>query len=70
MKSCSNFSNAGEISIDLPNLFRYKLCISPSNDSINNLKDYADFAEENNQYDSSNSQQAPLSLMMLQVGVN
>ena len=27
-----------------------------SNDNINNLKDYGDFAEENKQYDSSDSQ--------------
>ena len=30
--------------------------LSPNNDHINNLKDYADFAEENKQYDSSHSQ--------------
>ena len=56
MKSCSNCSNAGEINIDLTNLFLSKLFISPSNDHINNLKDYGDFAEENKQYDSSDSQ--------------
>ena len=32
------------------------MCFSPSNDHINNLKDYADFAEENKQFDSSHSQ--------------
>ena len=55
MKSNLNCSNAGEINIDLPNLFFSKLCLSPINDHINNLKDYADFAEENKQYDSSHS---------------
>ena len=56
MKSYSNCSNAGEINIDLPNLFCSKLCLPPSNDHINNLKDYGDFAEVNKQYDSSDSQ--------------
>ena len=55
MKSYSNCSNAGEINIDLPDLFCSKLCLSPSNDHISNLKDYGDFAEENKQYDSSHS---------------
>ena len=32
------------------------MCLSPSNDHINNLKDYADFAVENKQYHSSLSQ--------------
>ena len=49
MKSCLNCSNAGYINIDLPDLFISKLCLSPSNDHINNLKDYGDFAEENKQ---------------------
>ena len=56
MKSYSNCSNAAEINIGLPNLFCSKLCLFPSNDHINNLKDYADFAEESKQYDSSRSQ--------------
>ena len=56
MKSYSNCYNAGEINIDLSNLFCSKLCLSPSNDNIDNLKDYGDFAEENKQYDSSHSQ--------------
>ena len=56
MKSLSNCSNAGELNIDLPNLFSSKLCLSPSNDHIINLKDYRDFAEENKQYDSSDCQ--------------
>ena len=56
MKSYSNCSNAGEINIVLPNLFCSKLCLSPSNDHINNLKDCGDFAEENKQYDRSDSQ--------------
>ena len=56
MKLYSNCSNAGEINIDLPNLFNSKLCLSPSNHHINNLKDHEDFAEENKQYDSSDSQ--------------
>ena len=56
MKSYSNCSNAGEINVDLPNLFCSKLCLSPSNQHINNLKDYGNFAEENKQYDSSDSQ--------------
>ena len=56
MESYSNCSNVGEINIDLPNLFFSKLRLSPSNDNINNLKDYGDFAEENKQYDSSDSQ--------------
>ena len=56
MKSNSNCSNAGEINIDLSNFFCFKLCLSLSNDHINNLKDYEDFAEENKQYDSSDSQ--------------
>ena len=55
MKSYSNCSNAEEINIDLPNLIWYKLCLSPSNDHINNLKGYGDFAEENKQYDNSYS---------------
>ena len=49
MKSCSNCFNAGEIKVDLPNLFCYKLCLSLSNDHINNLKDYINIAEENKQ---------------------
>ena len=56
MKSYSNCSSAGEINIDLPHLFCSKLCLSPSNDHINNFKDYGDFAEENKQYESSHSQ--------------
>ena len=56
MKPYSNFSNTGEINIDLSNLFISMLCLSSSNDHINNLKDYRDFAEENKQYDSSHSQ--------------
>ena len=56
MKSYSNCSNAGEINIELTNLFSSKLCLSPSNDHINNRKDYGDSAEENKQYDSSHSQ--------------
>ena len=56
MKQCSNCSNAGEINIDLPNLFNSRLCLSLSNHHINNLKDYGDFAEENKQDDSSHSQ--------------
>ena len=56
IKSYSNCSNAGEINIDLPHLFSSKLCLSPSNDLINNLKDYGDFSEENKHYDSSHSQ--------------
>ena len=56
MKSYSNCSNAGEISIDLPNLFSSKLCLSPNNHHINNLKDYGDFAEESKQYHSCDSQ--------------
>ena len=56
MKSYSNCSNAGEINIDLHNLFRSKLCLSPSNDHMNNLKDYWDFAEENKQYFSYENQ--------------
>ena len=85
MKSYSNCSNAGEINIDLPNLFWYKLCLSPSNDNekpgkmacfprflinINNLKDYGYFAEENKQYDSSDSQHYDTQPNDLQVGVN
>ena len=56
MKSDSNCSNAGKINADLPNLFSSKLCLSPINDHINNLKDYGDFAGENKQYDSSDTQ--------------
>ena len=56
MKSYSNCSNAREINIDLSNLFCSKLCLFPSNDQINNLKYYEDFADENKQYDSSDSQ--------------
>ena len=56
MKSYSNYSNIREINIDLPNLFCFKLCLSPSNNHINNLKGYGDFAEENKQYDRSDSQ--------------
>ena len=32
------------------------MCLSLNNHHINNLKDYGDFAEENKQYDSSDSQ--------------
>ena len=56
MKSYSNCPNAGEINIDLPNLFCSKLCLSPSNNHIINLKDYGDLAEENNKYEGSDSQ--------------
>ena len=56
MKSYSNCSNAGELNIDLPNLFCSKYCLSPSNHHINNLKDFGDFAEDNKHYDSSDSQ--------------
>ena len=56
MKSYSNCFNAGEINIDLLNLFSSKLCQTPSNDHTNNLKDYGDFAEESKQCDSSHSQ--------------
>ena len=56
IKSNSNCSSAGETNIDLPNLFCSKLCLSPINDHINNFKDHGDFAEENKQYDSSDSQ--------------
>ena len=56
MKSYSNCSNVRELNIDLPNLFFSKLRLSPSNDNINNLKDYGDFAEQNKQYHSSHSQ--------------
>ena len=56
MKSYSNYSNAGEINIDIHILFSSKLSLSPSNDNINNLKDYGNFAEENKQYDSSDSE--------------
>ena len=70
MKSFSNCSNAGELNIDLSNLFCSKLCLSPSNDHINSLKDYGNFAEENKQCDSRDSQHYDTHLMMLQVGVN
>ena len=30
--------------------------LSPSNDNINNLKNYRDFTEENKQFDSNNNQ--------------
>ena len=56
MKSYSNCSNAGNLKINLPNLFCTKLCLSSSNYHINSLKDYGDFAEENKQYDSSHRQ--------------
>ena len=69
MKLYSNCSNAWEIKIDLPNLFISKLCLSPNNHHINNLKDYADFEEENKQYDSRDSQHDTLSLIMLQNGM-
>ena len=64
MKSYSNCSNVGEINIDLPNLFCSKLRLSPSNDHINNLKDYADFVEENKQYDSGDSQHDDIQRML------
>ena len=56
IKPYSNCFNAVEINIDLPYLFSSKLCLPPSNDNINSLKDYGDFAEEIKQHDSSNSQ--------------
>ena len=52
MKSYSNCSNAGEINLDLPSLFCSKLCLSPNNDNINNLKGNGDYVEKNKQYDS------------------
>ena len=55
MKSYSNCSNVGEINIDLSNLFCYKLCLSPSYDNINNLKDY-EALQKNKQYDNIHSQ--------------
>ena len=56
MKSYSNCFNAGEINIDLPNLFISKLCLSPCNYHVSGLKVYGDFAEEIKQYDSSDNQ--------------
>ena len=56
MKSYSNCYNAGEISIDHPNLLSSRLCLSHKNQSINNLKDCGDFAVEIKQYNSSNCQ--------------
>ena len=53
----SNCSDVGEINVDQPNLFCSKLCLSLSDDHINNLKDYGDFAEENKQHGSSDSRQ-------------
>ena len=70
MKSYSNCSNEGEINIDLPNLFYSKLCLSPSNDSINNLKDYGDLQKRTNSMTVVIVKKLTLSLMMLQVGVN
>ena len=55
MKPYSNCSNAGEINIDLPNLFCSKLCLSLNNKHINNFKDHGDFSEENKHDDSSDS---------------
>ena len=55
MKYYLNCSNAGEIDINLPNLFNSWLCLSPSNYHINNLKDYGDFSGENRQNDSSDN---------------
>ena len=55
MKSYTNCSNAGDININLTNLLSSKVCLSTSNDHINNLKDYGEFAEENKQDDSSHS---------------
>ena len=47
----------GNIEEDIKYFSNYfKLRLSPSNDNINSLKDYGDFAEENKQYDSSDSQ--------------
>ena len=45
----------GEISLDLPNLLNFSLCLSPSNDHTSNLKNCGNFAEVNKQYDSSDS---------------
>ena len=55
MKSYSKCSNAIEINIDLPNLLWNKLCLSSSNDHINNLQGYGNFAEESKQNDRSDS---------------
>ena len=55
MKSCSS-PNEVKININLPNLFNFILCLPHNNDHINNLKDYGDFAEENKQFDSCDSQ--------------
>ena len=49
--------DAGDLNVDLPNLFCSKLCLSPSNYHKNNFKDYGDFAEEHKEYDSSYSQE-------------
>ena len=70
MKSYSNCSNAGEISIDLSDLFCSKLCLSPSDDHINNLKDYGDLQKRTNRMTVVTVNMTPLSLMVLQVGVN
>ena len=49
MKSYSNSSDKSEINY-LLNLFSSKLCLSPSDDHMSNLKDYWDVTEENKQY--------------------
>ena len=46
------------------------MCLSPSNDHINNFKGYGDSAEENKQYDSSDSQHDHTQPNDLQVGLN
>ena len=65
MKSYSNWSNAGEINIDLPYLFSSKLCLSPSNDHINNLKDYREFQKRTNRMTGVIVFMMTLSLIML-----
>ena len=69
-KSYSNCSNAEEKNIDLPNLFCSNLCLSPSNDNINNLKDNGDFQKRTNSMTVVIVNIMTLSLIMLQVGVN
>ena len=70
MKSYSNCSNAGETNINLPNFFCSKLCLSPRNHHINNLKNYEDFAEGTNSLTVVIINMKSLSLMMLHVWVN
>ena len=46
MNSYSNCSKAGQIGIGQSSLFNFKLCLSPNNDRMTNIKDYGYFEKK------------------------